>query len=58
MSTLQISLAIVGGLVLAGVVAYSAWVARKNVPRRGSPAPARWPRRRHRRRAVPNSPKT
>lgn len=33
MSTLQISLAIVGGLVLAGVVAYNAWVTRRNAPR-------------------------
>ena len=33
MSTLQISLAIVGGLVLAGVVAYNAWVTSRNAPR-------------------------
>lgn len=33
MSNLQISLAIVGGLVLAGVVAYNAWVTRRNTPR-------------------------
>ena len=33
MSTLQVSLAIIGGLVLAGVVAYNAWVARRNLPR-------------------------
>ena len=33
MSTLQISLAIVGGLVLAGVVAYNAWVTRRSAPR-------------------------
>lgn len=33
MSTLQIGLAIIGGLVLAGVVAYNAWVTRKSVPR-------------------------
>lgn len=33
MSTLQISLAIVGGLVLAGVVAYNAWVTRRSTPR-------------------------
>ncbi len=37
MSTLQISLAIVGGLVLAGVVAHSAWSARKNTPRQAEP---------------------
>lgn len=41
MSTLQISLAVVGGLVLAGVVAQSAWSSRKNRPRRATPeAPA------------------
>jgi FtsZ-interacting cell division protein ZipA len=33
MSTLQVSLAIIGGLVLAGVIAYNAWVARQNEPR-------------------------
>lgn len=33
MSTLQVSLAILGGLVLAGVVAYNAWVARRSAPR-------------------------
>jgi hypothetical protein len=33
MSTLQIGLAIIGGLVLAGVVAYNAWVTRKSAPR-------------------------
>ena len=33
MSTLQVSLAIIGGLVLAGVVAYNAWITRRNVPR-------------------------
>lgn len=32
MSTLQVSLAIIGGLVLAGVVAYNAWVTRHNLP--------------------------
>ncbi|MCW5652360.1 cell division protein ZipA C-terminal FtsZ-binding domain-containing protein [Hydrogenophaga sp.] len=41
MSTLQIGLAIIGGLVLAGVVAYNAWVTGRSVPRtareRGSP---------------------
>ena len=36
MSTLQISLAIIGGLVLAGVVAYNAWIARKSAPRTAS----------------------
>jgi len=33
MSSLQISLAIIGGLVLAGVVAYNAWVTSKSAPR-------------------------
>ena len=33
MSTLQVSLAILGGLVLAGVVAYNAWITRRNLPR-------------------------
>ncbi|MFC5523429.1 cell division protein ZipA C-terminal FtsZ-binding domain-containing protein [Polaromonas jejuensis] len=45
MSTLQISLAVVGGLVLAGVVAHSAWSSRKNLPKRATPeaAPAQEP---------------
>lgn len=33
MSSLQISLAIIGGLVLAGVVAYNAWLTSKSAPR-------------------------
>ncbi|QHE76461.1 cell division protein ZipA C-terminal FtsZ-binding domain-containing protein [Hydrogenophaga sp. PBL-H3] len=33
MSTLQIGLAIIGGLVLAGVVAYNAWITRHSAPR-------------------------
>ena len=33
MSTLQISLAVAGGLILAGVVVHSAWSARRNAPR-------------------------
>lgn len=33
MSTLQVSLAILGGLVLAGVVAYNTWVTRRSAPR-------------------------
>lgn len=37
MSTLQISLAVVGGLVLAGVVAQSAWSSRRNRPRQATP---------------------
>lgn len=38
-STLQISLAVGGGLVLAGVVAHGAWSARKNQPKQPSPMP-------------------
>ena len=37
MSNLQIGLAIAGGLVLAGVVAHSAWTARKNQPKLATP---------------------
>ncbi|MBK5203927.1 MAG: cell division protein FtsZ [Polaromonas sp.] len=37
MSTLQISLAVVGGLVLAGVVAHNAWSSRRNQPKRATP---------------------
>lgn len=33
MSSLQVSLAIIGGLVLAGVVAYNAWLTSKSAPR-------------------------
>jgi hypothetical protein len=40
MSTLQISLTIAGGLLLAGVVAHSAWSARKNLPKRATPETA------------------
>jgi hypothetical protein len=39
MSTLQISLAIIGGLVLALVVAHSAWSNRKNLPKQPTPKP-------------------
>ena len=39
MSTLQIGLAIVGGVVLAGVVAHSTWTSRKNKPRQPDPLP-------------------
>jgi hypothetical protein len=38
-STLQISLAVGGGLVLAGVVAHGAWSARKSLPKRPTPKP-------------------
>jgi hypothetical protein len=39
MSNLQIGLAIAGGVVLAAVVAHSAWISRKNAPRQASPEP-------------------
>ena len=37
MSTLQLSLAIIGGLVLACIVAYNTWTSRRNAPRRALP---------------------
>ncbi|QDL54582.1 cell division protein ZipA C-terminal FtsZ-binding domain-containing protein [Rhodoferax aquaticus] len=37
MSNLQIGLAIAGGVLLAGVVAHSAWTSRKNAPRQAQP---------------------
>ena len=37
MSTLQISLAVAGGLVLVGVVAHGAWSARRSVPKQATP---------------------
>ena len=39
MSTLQLSLAIMGGLVLAIVIAHGAWSARRNLPRQPDPDP-------------------
>ena len=39
MSNLQIGLAIAGGVVLAAVVAHSAWAARRNAPRQAMPEP-------------------
>ncbi len=36
MSNLQIGLAVVGGLVLAAMVAHAAWTSRKNLPRQAS----------------------
>ena len=38
MSTLQVALAIAGGVVLAGVVAHSAWTSRKSKPRQAEPS--------------------
>ncbi len=40
MSTLTVSLAVIGGLVLAAVVAHSAWNTRRNAPRTAEPEPA------------------
>ena len=39
MSSLQIGLAIAGALLLAGVVAHSAWSSRRNAPRQATPDP-------------------
>jgi len=39
MSTLQIGLAIAGGVVLVGVVVHSTWTSRKNKPRQAEPLP-------------------
>lgn len=39
MGNLQLGLAILGGLVLAGMVAHGAWTSRKNLPRQATPAP-------------------
>ncbi|MEY2621852.1 MAG: hypothetical protein RIT26_1672, partial [Pseudomonadota bacterium] len=43
MSTLQVALAIAGGVVLAGLVAHSAWSSRKNTPRQAEPTPSAEP---------------
>lgn len=40
MSNLQIALAILGGLVLAAIVAHGAWTSRKMAPRQASEPPA------------------
>ena len=37
MSTLQLSLAIIGGVLLALIVAYNAWTSRRNAPKRALP---------------------
>jgi hypothetical protein len=37
MSALQVSLAVAGGLILGGVIAYNAWSARRNEPRQAQP---------------------
>jgi len=43
MITLQISLAVGGGLILAGVVAHGAWSARRNLPKQATPKAAAGP---------------
>lgn len=37
MSSLQVGLAVAGGLVLAGVIAYNAWHSRRHAPRQAEP---------------------
>ena len=37
MSTLQISLAVIGAVLLALIVAYNAWTARRNAPKKAAP---------------------
>lgn len=37
LSSLQLSLAAIGGLTLVGVVAYNYWISRKNAPRQADP---------------------
>jgi hypothetical protein len=37
MSSLQISLAVAGGVVLAALVAHSAWTSRRNAPKQPQP---------------------
>ena len=39
MSSLQVGLAVAGGLVLGGVIAYNTWNARRNEPRQADPEP-------------------
>lgn len=43
MSNLQVGLAVIGGLVLVGVVAHGAWTSRKNTPKQAEPSPATEP---------------
>ena len=38
MSTLQISLAVIGAVLLALIVAYNAWTARRNAPKKAEPS--------------------
>ena len=39
MSSLQVGLAVAGGLILGGVIAYNTWNARRNEPRQADPEP-------------------
>ena len=40
MSNFQLGLIIAGGLVLAAIVGYNTWMARRNTPKRAEPVPA------------------
>ncbi len=44
MSSLQVGLAVAGGLILGGVIAYNTWNARRNEPRQAQPDIASGPR--------------
>lgn len=44
MSALQVGLAVSGGLILGGVIAYNTWNARRNEPRQAQPEQASGPR--------------
>ena len=52
MSSLQVGLAVAGGLVLGGVIAYNTWNARRNEPRQAQPD-TQPPRAEQRERAEP-----
>lgn len=43
MSTLQLSLALIGALLLAAIVAWNAWTTRRNAPKRAQPQQRREP---------------
>ena len=43
MSSLTVALAILGGLVLAMVVGYNAWMSRRNAPRQPDAPPGERP---------------
>ncbi|MDO5691481.1 MAG: cell division protein ZipA C-terminal FtsZ-binding domain-containing protein [Pseudomonadota bacterium] len=46
MSSLQVGLAVAGGLILGGVIAYNTWNTRRNEPRQAEPEPDQAPPRR------------